>query len=1198
MFQLESGLNNGKGPSQRRDTGGHNGVNTGGTYRRLTKIEFSKFDGEDVLSWLYRVNNFFDMDDIVEDEQKIRLVSMHMFGKALNWHQHFMSKFGEVYQDSFKALLNKVDLDDSCAISLFIGGLKEEIAYAVRMFKPTSLTKVFSLSKLQEASNSVTKGKHLASFGPPKNTVFGSTTQRGGGSGTRIVPVQSTTITPNRTFKKLIQQELEEKGPSIFDERNNNDCEIFEQENVCEEETMPQVSLNAMTGVPSYQTMRVKGHVKKQVLHILVDCGSTHNFLDLHAAKRMGCNLSRMRPLQVSVANWQVMSSVFECKNFKWTIHGQVFETDVMILPLGGCEMVLGIKWCVLRGTPQSTLQWMQDKHVSSSLNQMGVEISTMALCVCPATLMQMTGSSTKPNSNIQTPLQDFSTVFDTPKELPPTRSHDHLIPLLPNTPPINVRPYEHPLNQKDAIELIVKEIIKNSQSSFSLPIVMVKKKDGTWRMCVDYRMLNKYTVKDKFSIPIIEELLDELHRAKVFSKLDLRSGYHQIRMNPDDIHKTAFKTHEGHYEFLVMPFGLTNAPSTFQSLMNTVFKPFLRKFVLPVKRSIWGHIITEKGVSTDPTKIQAMESCPIPQTVKQLRGFLGLTRYYKKFIKNYAWIMETDASGIGIGAVLQHEGHLIAYLSKTLAPKHQALSTYEKEFLAALMALDKWRGYLLDIHFKIKTDHFSLKYLLNQRLTTPFQTKWLPKLLGFDYEISYNKGTENIVADALSRVNTGSEFSGVNTASEFSGVHMGGELNAMILSTIASDLLQDIKSSYVQDLPLQRIIDELAQGTSANNKHSGTTVTAHKVGSLFYWKGLHKGVKKLVRECDVCQRSKSDLAAYPRLLQPLPIPERIWSDISMNFIVGLPKSQGKSVIFVVVDRLSKYAHFMALSHPYTASFVAQAFLDSVYKLHGLPYSIVSDRDSVFLSHFWQSLFKILKVELKLSTAYHPQTDGQKKVFWYNTNKHSSTKVSPYEAVYGQTPSLHTPYVAGESAVESVDRSLQARENAIEMLKFHIKRSHDRMKKYADLKRSEREFDVGMWVYVKLQPHRQVTIRQTTQNKLSLKYYGPFLIIAKVGLVAYKLYLPSGSQVHPVFHVSQLKLCKGDSFKKGLLPHYGDEGLLSVEPEKILDRRIGKVNNKVVVHVLVKWINHSEEDATWELAEDLLKRFPDFSLDP
>nr|GFA96504.1 hypothetical protein [Tanacetum cinerariifolium] len=558
MFQnLEKRLNNGEGPSQRKDNGGHNGANTGGTYGRLTKIEFPKCDGEDVLSWLYRVNNF-DMDNIVEDEQKIRLVSMHIRFESvfedpimeLKNLKHTTSV--QVYQDSFEALLNKVNLDDSCAISLFIGGLKEEIAYAVRMFKPTNLTEVFSLSKLQEASNSVTKGKHSASFGPTKNTVFGPTNQRGESSRTRIVPVQSTTVTPNRPSKKLTQQELEEK-------RAKNLCFY------CDKKYSPghkcSGQMYSLEIVAYEEEGNNEGHVKKQVLHILVDCGSTHNFLDLLAAKRMGCNLSKMCPLQVSVANGQVMSSVFQCKNFKWTIHGQVFETDVMILRLGGCEMVLGIQW-------------------------MGVEISNMALCVCPATLMQKTGSSTKPNSNIQTLLQDFSTVFDTPKELPPIRSHDHIIPLVSNTPPISVRPYKHPPNQKDAIELMVKElleagVIRYSQSSFSSPIFMVKKKDGTWRMCVDYRMLNKYTVKDKFPIPIIEELLDELYGAKVFSKLDLRSGYHEIRMNPGDIHKTAFRTHEGHYEFLVMPFGLTNAPFTFQSLMNTVFKPYLKKFVL-----------------------------------------------------------------------------------------------------------------------------------------------------------------------------------------------------------------------------------------------------------------------------------------------------------------------------------------------------------------------------------------------------------------------------------------------------------------------------------------------------------------------------------------------------------------------------------------------------------------------------------------
>ncbi|GKE07194.1 reverse transcriptase, partial [Tanacetum coccineum] len=150
--------------------------------------------------------------------------------------------------------------------------------------------------------------------------------------------------------------------------------------------------------------------------------------------------------------------------------------------------------------------------------------------------------------------LQEIEDVFALPTELPPQRTHDHKIPLVPNTPPINIRPYRHPSSQKDAIEVM----------------------DGTWRMCVDFRQLNNYTVKDKFPIPVIKELMDELGGSAVFSKLDLRSGYHQIRMNEEDIGKTAFRTYEGHCEFLVMPFGLTNAPSTFQSLMNIMFKPFL----------------------------------------------------------------------------------------------------------------------------------------------------------------------------------------------------------------------------------------------------------------------------------------------------------------------------------------------------------------------------------------------------------------------------------------------------------------------------------------------------------------------------------------------------------------------------------------------------------------------------------------------
>jgi len=367
--------------------------------------------------------------------------------------------------------------------------------------------------------------------------------------------------------------------------------------------------------------------------------------------------------------------------------------------------------------------------------------------------------------------LREYADIFSEPKSLPPHRSHDHKIILKEDTSPINVRPYRYPALQKDVFEQTVKEmleagVVRLSQSPYSSPIVLVKKKDGTWRLFMDYRQLNKHTVLDKFSIPVVEEQLDELFGAAYFSKIDLRSEYWQVRMHPEDIPKTAFRTHEGHYEFLMMPFGLMNAPSTFQALMNYIFKPYLRKFILVFFDDILvyspnyeqhlihlrttfeilkqhllfaklskcrfgktqveylGHLISIHGVSIDPRKVAAMEEWPVPRNIKELRGFLGLTGYFRRFVKNYGqitkplnsllkknsflwtedaqkafialkkamvlalilalldftkeFVVEIDASGGGIGPMLMQESHPIAYLSKVLSPRHQALSIYE----------------------------------------------------------------------------------------------------------------------------------------------------------------------------------------------------------------------------------------------------------------------------------------------------------------------------------------------------------------------------------------------------------------------------------------------------------------------------------------------------------------------------------------
>jgi hypothetical protein len=278
--------------------------------------------------------------------------------------------------------------------------------------------------------------------------------------------------------------------------------------------------------------------------------------------------------------------------------------------------------------------------------------------------------------------------------------------------------------------------------------------------------------------------------------------------------------------------------------------------------------------------------------------------------------------------------------------------------------------------------------------------------------------------------------------------------------------------------------------------------------------------IQDKIANCPICQISKTEKVPYPGLLNPLQIPATKWSEISMDFIEGLPTSNGKNVILVVVDRLTKFAHFLPLSHPYTVHKVATLFLDNIFKLHGLPKVIVSDRDRIFTSKLWQELFSALKVDLHFSTAYHPESDGQTErvnqcleqylrtmafqepkkwstwlttaEWWYNSSYHTAIKTSPFEALYEYKPPQLQEISIADSVSPEAQTTLQEKSDMIQTLQRNLLLAQKKMKKYADMNRTPRTFQVGDMVYLKVQPHRETALGHGHSLKLSSKYYGPF----------------------------------------------------------------------------------------------------------
>lgn len=600
---------------------------------------------------------------------------------------------------------------------------------------------------------------------------------------------------------------------------------------------------------------------------VLVDSGASCCFIAKHLVDKLGLLVAPIVEFGVAIGDGRVLVGNGKCEGVKLNIQGVEISEEYLRFEMGGTDLVLGYtwleklgetrinwglhllrfqveyKWVTLNGDPD-LLRAQASLNTMEKLSENAEEVILLELqALFESEEEQPTRKAVR--LGIHKILKEFQNVFNMPSGLPPKRSREHAITLQAGTSPINIRPYRYSHYPKNEIEKLVQEmlqagIIKPSISPFSSLVLLAKKKDGGFRFCVDYRAVNKSTIPDRYPIPVIEELLDVLARASVFSKLDLKSGYHQIRVKDSDVGKTAFKMHERHYEFLVMPFGLTNAPATFQSVMNDIFKPYLQKFVLVFfddilvysrsdkeyqehlrivlqvlkdqgfyanenkcafaqpKVAYLGHVISKRGVEADPEKIKAMKQWPQPKNITALRGFLGLTGYYRRFVEAYGKIVrpltellkkdgfkwteeatqafeilkramssllvlvlpdfskpftvETDASGTCIGAVLSQGDRPIAFISKGFSSKGRVKSVYERELLAIIFAVTKWRHYLTGHQFTIRTDQKSLRYLLEHRAVSVEQQKWASKLLGLNYTIEYRPGRENRVADDLSR--------------------------------------------------------------------------------------------------------------------------------------------------------------------------------------------------------------------------------------------------------------------------------------------------------------------------------------------------------------------------------------------------------------------------------------------------------------
>jgi hypothetical protein len=620
--------------------------------------------------------------------------------------------------------------------------------------------------------------------------------------------------------------------------------------------------------------------------------------------------------------------------------------------------------------------------------------------------------------------------------------------------------------------------------------------------------------------------------------------------------------------------------------------------------------------------------------------------------------IIETDASGTAIAAILsqrqEDDGlfHPVMFMSRSLKTAERNYHVHDQELLAIVEAFKGWRHYILSLTQKVKvyTDHKNLEYFTTRHDISKRQLRWSETLGNFSYTLVFRKGQENSRADALSRIEEPGD-------TKIQGVLVPGDIEveetvhvavARLMMEPGNEIEDRIRTLQPNDPWLQNLVDKLNQSTdnpeirgstltdglvykddrlcvpddtplktdiiSAYHDpitagHPGTLRTFELVSRDYFWPGMKRFVKNFVRSCDQCQRTKIPRRLPYGTLQSLPVPERPWTSLSMDFITDLPASNGFDSILVIVDRLTKMARFITVKKTITAVELADVFIEHIFANHGVSTDIVSDRGSVFLSRFWSAFLDTAKIKGKYSTAFHPQTDGQTErvnqaleqflrlytarrqddwadllpfaQFTYNNTLNASTKQTPFFANYGYNPTYHFDVPAGAATMTASHDRLQNLETLHKEIHASMALAQKDHARYYDQHHKEHKFEVGDQV---LLSRRNIKTKRPSA-KLDDRYLGPFTVLERIGKTAYRLDLPRKMRIHKVFHVSLLKEYVASDLPRTAEPppsplEIDDE--LEYEVDEILNSRRTRDGN---IEYLVVWLGWNEQG--WEPLEHL-----------